>query len=80
VESGDLGGLESYVGDAVDKAKSKGSKLSESFGLDQYFKMILYTFLGSVILQDSYGCVAGGEMLNSVHLTTQSTGHMLILR
>jgi len=40
VESGDLGGLESYVGDAVDKAKSKGSKLSESFGLDQYFKMI----------------------------------------
>ncbi|EFQ30872.1 hypothetical protein CGRA01v4_12942 [Colletotrichum graminicola] len=40
VESGDLGGLESYVGDAVDKAKSKGSKLGESFGLDQYFKMI----------------------------------------
>ncbi|WYZ43943.1 hypothetical protein EsH8_VII_000379 [Colletotrichum jinshuiense] len=39
-ESGDLGGLESYVGDAVDKAKSQGSKLGESFGLDQYFKMI----------------------------------------
>ncbi|KZL85529.1 hypothetical protein CI238_04622 [Colletotrichum incanum] len=40
VESGDLGGLESYVGDAVDKAKSKGSQVSETFGLDQYFKMI----------------------------------------
>ncbi|KAK1951933.1 hypothetical protein LY78DRAFT_489863 [Colletotrichum sublineola] len=40
VESGDMGGLESYVGDAVDKAKSKGSKVGESFGLDQYFKMI----------------------------------------
>ncbi|GKT64937.1 hypothetical protein ColTof4_07334 [Colletotrichum tofieldiae] len=40
VESGDLGGLENYVGDAVDKAKSKGSQVSESFGLDQYFKMI----------------------------------------
>ncbi|KAK2028795.1 hypothetical protein LX32DRAFT_618407 [Colletotrichum zoysiae] len=39
-ESGELGGLESYVGDAVDKAKSKGSKVGESFGLDQYFKMI----------------------------------------
>ncbi|KAK2046735.1 hypothetical protein LZ31DRAFT_551992 [Colletotrichum somersetense] len=39
-ESGDLGGLESYVGDAVDKAKSKVSKVGESFGLDQYFKMI----------------------------------------
>ncbi|KAK2063343.1 hypothetical protein LY76DRAFT_588539 [Colletotrichum caudatum] len=39
-ESGDLGGLESYVTDAVDKAKSKGSKMGESFGLDQYFKMI----------------------------------------
>jgi len=43
------------------------------------FDVTLYTFLGSVI-QDSYGYVAGGEMLNSVHLTTQSTGHMLILR
>ncbi|KAK1985860.1 hypothetical protein LZ30DRAFT_707285 [Colletotrichum cereale] len=40
VESGDLGGLKSYVGDAVDKAKSKGSKVGESLGLDQYFKMI----------------------------------------
>ncbi|GJC84277.1 hypothetical protein ColLi_07115 [Colletotrichum liriopes] len=40
VESGDLGGLENYVGDAVDKAKSKGSQVSENFGLDQYFKMI----------------------------------------
>ncbi|OLN89338.1 hypothetical protein CCHL11_09013 [Colletotrichum chlorophyti] len=41
VESGDLGGLESYVTDAVDKAKSKGSQLGASFGgLDQYFKMI----------------------------------------
>ncbi|KXH38781.1 hypothetical protein CNYM01_03515 [Colletotrichum nymphaeae SA-01] len=39
-ESGDLGGLESYVTDAVDKAKSKGSQIGESFGLDQYFKMI----------------------------------------
>ncbi|KAK1676412.1 hypothetical protein BDP55DRAFT_550769 [Colletotrichum godetiae] len=39
-ESGDLGGLESYVTDAVDKAKSKGSEVGESFGLDQYFKMI----------------------------------------
>ncbi|EXF75713.1 hypothetical protein CFIO01_05309 [Colletotrichum fioriniae PJ7] len=39
-ESGDLGGLESYVTDAVDKAKSKGSQVGESFGLDQYFKMI----------------------------------------
>ncbi|GKT41574.1 uncharacterized protein ColSpa_01755 [Colletotrichum spaethianum] len=40
VESGDLGGLESYVGNAVDKAKSKGSQIGQSFGLDQYFKMI----------------------------------------
>ncbi|TDZ10347.1 hypothetical protein C8034_v012157 [Colletotrichum sidae] len=40
VESGDLGGLESYVGDAVDKAKSKGSQLGSFAGLDQYFKMI----------------------------------------
>ncbi|TQN64376.1 hypothetical protein CSHISOI_11046 [Colletotrichum shisoi] len=40
VESGDLGGLETYVTDAVDKAKSKGSQVGESFGLDQYFKMI----------------------------------------
>ncbi|KAI8207501.1 hypothetical protein K4K52_002232 [Colletotrichum sp. SAR 10_76] len=41
VDSGDLGGLEKYVGDAVDKAKSKGSQLGGSFGgLDQYFKMI----------------------------------------
>ncbi|KXH25351.1 hypothetical protein CSIM01_12879 [Colletotrichum simmondsii] len=39
-ESGDLGGLESYVTDAVDKAKSKGSQIGESFGLDQYFEMI----------------------------------------
>ncbi|KXH61418.1 hypothetical protein CSAL01_05244 [Colletotrichum salicis] len=39
-ESGDLGGLESYVTDAVDKAKSKGSEVGESFGMDQYFKMI----------------------------------------
>ncbi|OHE99944.1 hypothetical protein CORC01_04845 [Colletotrichum orchidophilum] len=39
-ESGDLGGLESYVTDAVDKAKSKGSQIGESFGLDQYFKLI----------------------------------------
>ncbi|KAL2874054.1 hypothetical protein SGCOL_010735 [Colletotrichum sp. CLE4] len=39
-ESGDLGGLESYVTDAVDKAKSKGSEVGMSFGLDQYFKMI----------------------------------------
>ncbi|EQB52196.1 hypothetical protein CGLO_08197 [Colletotrichum gloeosporioides Cg-14] len=41
VDSGDLGGLEKYVGDAVDKAKSKGSQLGGNFGgLDQYFKMI----------------------------------------
>ncbi|KAK1997125.1 hypothetical protein LX36DRAFT_691572 [Colletotrichum falcatum] len=40
IESGDLGGLESYVGDAADKAKSKGSRVGESLGLDQYFKMI----------------------------------------
>ncbi|KAL0934871.1 uncharacterized protein CTRU02_209462 [Colletotrichum truncatum] len=41
VESGDLGGLETYVNGAVDKAKSKGSQLGASFGgLDQYFKMI----------------------------------------
>ncbi|KAK1636388.1 hypothetical protein BDP81DRAFT_350365 [Colletotrichum phormii] len=39
-ESGDLGGLESYITDTVDKAKSKGSEVGESFGLDQYFKMI----------------------------------------
>ncbi|KAF6818793.1 hypothetical protein CPLU01_13232 [Colletotrichum plurivorum] len=40
-ESGDLGGLENYVTEAVDKAKSKGSQLGGSFGgLDQYFKMI----------------------------------------
>ncbi|KAF6816171.1 hypothetical protein CMUS01_12313 [Colletotrichum musicola] len=40
-ESGDLGGLENYVTEAVDKAKSKGSQLAGNFGgLDQYFKMI----------------------------------------
>jgi len=44
------------------------------------FDVTLYTFLGSVILQHSYGYVAGGEMLNSVLLAMQSTGHMLILR
>lgn len=43
-ESGDLGGLESYVGDAVDKAKSKAKSTADSFGgfagLDKYIKMI----------------------------------------
>lgn len=40
VDSGDLGGLSKYVNGAVDKAKSKGSDVASSFGLDKYLKMI----------------------------------------
>jgi len=40
VDSGELGGFEDYINKAVDKAKSKGSKASKSFGLDQYFDMV----------------------------------------
>ena len=41
IQSGDLGGLEKYVKGAVDKAKSKGSELSENWvDVDKYVKMI----------------------------------------
>jgi len=39
VESGDLGNLQQYVDQAVDKTKSQASKLTGG-GLDQYFDMI----------------------------------------
>lgn len=40
MESGDMGGLEDYVKQAVDKAKSQGSQVADSLGLDQYFQML----------------------------------------
>ncbi|EQK99180.1 hypothetical protein G6O67_000172 [Ophiocordyceps sinensis] len=40
VESGDLGSLSKYVDGAVDRAKSKGSDVASSLGLDKYLKMI----------------------------------------
>ncbi|KAH7374913.1 hypothetical protein B0T11DRAFT_4212 [Plectosphaerella cucumerina] len=40
IESGDLGGLEGYVNDAVDKAKSAAGGAAGFAGLDKYFKMI----------------------------------------
>ncbi|RYO76397.1 hypothetical protein DL766_004234 [Monosporascus sp. MC13-8B] len=40
VESGNTGDLEKYVNNAVEKSKSKGSQLSSSMGLEQYFNMI----------------------------------------
>ncbi|KAI4592235.1 hypothetical protein KJ359_011388 [Pestalotiopsis sp. 9143b] len=40
VESGDLGDIEKYVNDATEKAKSKGSQLGKSFGLEQYMDQI----------------------------------------
>jgi hypothetical protein len=40
VESGDTGDIEKYVNNAVEKAKSKGSQLGKSFGLEQYMDQI----------------------------------------
>ncbi|PKS11121.1 hypothetical protein jhhlp_002882 [Lomentospora prolificans] len=40
IESGNLGNLEEYVNKALEKAKNKGSKLSEGLGLDEYFNML----------------------------------------
>lgn len=40
VESGDTKDIEGYVNKAVESAKSKGSKASESFGLEGYFDQI----------------------------------------
>lgn len=39
-ESGDLGDLESYISNATEKAKSKGSELASGSGLEKYLKMI----------------------------------------
>ena len=40
VDSGDLGKLEGYVNQSVEKAKSKGSGAVKGTGLEQYFDMI----------------------------------------
>lgn len=39
-ESGNMGSLENYINNVVEKSKSKGSQLSSGTGLEQYFNMI----------------------------------------